>query len=114
MGALRVEGGQPRVAGVPEVARLADDHHAERGHPGDLVGSRTTAVLDPMPVVGPGMRLQRRRVRVEDPVDGAVALGVDADLPAQGVGAGDRRPEVVLRRPVQGARELAVRAVRGR
>ena len=54
-------------------------------------------MLDPVPVVGPGMGLERRRIRVEDPVDGAVPLGVDADLPAEGVRADDGRPEVTLR-----------------
>ena len=55
-----------------------------------------------------GCGAQGRVVRVEDPVDGAVALGMDTDLPAGAVGAGDGRPEVVLRRPVQRPGELAV------
>ena len=67
-----------------------------------------------MPVVITRIRRSAALVRVEDPVDRAVALGVDADLPAGGMRPSDRRPEGVLGLPVQGARELAIAPVRRR
>ena len=82
--------------------------------PLELVGARAAAMLDPVAVVVAGMCAQRRLVRVEHPVDGPVALGVDADLPARRVRSGDRLPEVLLRTPVQGAGELALGSVRRR
>ncbi len=53
MGALGVERAEPGVAGIPEVARLADGHDPEPGHPLELIGARPAAVLDPMAVVRP-------------------------------------------------------------
>src|SRR5690349_2090430 len=103
-----VERGEPGVAGIPEVARLPDGPDAEARHPLELVWSRSAAVLDPVSMVVARMGLQRRLVRVEDAVDGAVALGVDADLPPSGMHARDRRAEVGLGRPVQRPREFVV------
>ncbi len=48
---LRVEDPQPGIARIPEIAGLADGHHPEPGHPLELVGARTAAVLDPVTVV---------------------------------------------------------------
>ena len=47
-------------------------------------------MLDPVAVVVSRVCRERRLVRVEDPVDRPVTLGVDADLPACRMGTGDR------------------------
>ena len=66
-------------------------------------------MLYPVAVIVARMRPERGLVCVEDPVDGPVALGVDADLPAGRVGADDRVAEVLLGAPVERPGELAVR-----
>ena len=96
---------QPGVTGVPEVARLADDHHPERCHPRDLVGSRPAAMLDAVAVVVAGMgRAAPPRTRR--------ARGRSPGRPGRGRRSASRRrarrtiavAELVLRRPVQRAR----------
>ena len=68
-------------------------------------------MLDPMAMVLARMRVEGRVVGIEYPVDGPVALGVDADLPAGRMSATDRVAKRVLRRPAASPRTSGVRAV---
>ena len=63
---------------------------AQTGHARDLIGRRIAAMLDAVASVDPWRGAHGRLDRVERHADGAVTLGVDADLPAAAVRAHDQ------------------------